>query len=409
MRIAMVSEHASPLAAAGGPDSGGQNLHVHALARHLAARGHDVEVFTRRDAPDLPDTVALHPRLRVRHMAAGPPRPVPKDELVAHLPAMVDCLARAWAPAPPDVVHAHFWMSGIVAAAATEGLGVALVQTFHALGTVKRRHQGAADTSPRERVPAERLLARMADRVVATCEDERVELLAMGTPPTRVTVVPCGVDAHDFRPAGPVREPGRRPRLVTVGRLVRRKGVDEVIEALSDVPGAELLIAGGPPPGHDHAEDPDLRRLRALAAAVGVTDRVRLLGALAHTEVPALLRSADVVVCAPWYEPFGMVALEAMACGRPVVATTVGGQQETVVHGQTGLHVRPRRPDELARALRRLTADPDTAARFGRAGRTRVLARYVWPRVAAATEAVYRQVRDARAAAVRPSPIGGVA
>jgi D-inositol-3-phosphate glycosyltransferase len=392
VRIDMVSEHASPLADPGGHDSGGQNVHVRELSRALAAAGHDVTVLTRRDNPDLPDVVALQPGVTVRHVAAGPARPIPKDDVVGHIPELARGLEQSWRTDPPDIVHAHFWMSGIAAATALRDLDIPLVQTFHALGCVKRRHQGAADTSPEGRIRAERLLTHLADRVVATCEDELFELIRMGAPRQRVSIAPCGVDTAKFSPDGPAAPRGDRPRVVSVGRLVRRKGIDEVIAALAAVPEAELVVAGGQAVSTDGAPDPDTARLQAAAARAAVSDRVRFLGALSRDEVPTLLRSADVVVCAPWYEPFGIVALEAMACGRAVVATAVGGMQDTVVHGVTGLHVPPRKPDALAAALRELLADPTLPAVFGSAGRARVLARYTWERVAAATERVYDEV-----------------
>jgi glycosyltransferase involved in cell wall biosynthesis len=390
----MVSEHASPLADPGGPDAGGQNVHLRELSLALAAAGHEVTVLTRRDDPELPDAVPLHAGVTVRHVSAGPARPIPKDEIVRHLPELAKGLHESWRTEPPDIIHAHFWMSGLAAASASRDLDIPLVQTFHALGCVKRRHQGAADTSPDDRIPAERLLTRRVDRVIATCEDELFELIRMGAPRRRVSIVPCGVDTAAFSPYGPAARRGDRPRLVSIGRLVRRKGVDEVVAALAAVPHAELLVAGGPAGAGE--PDPDTARLRALAAHCGVSERVRFLGAVPRAEVPPLLRSADAVVCAPWYEPFGIVALEAMACERAVVATAVGGMQDTVVHGVTGLHVPPRRPDALAAALRDLLAGPTLPAAFGAAGRDRVLARYTWTRVAAATERVYSDVVDER-------------
>jgi D-inositol-3-phosphate glycosyltransferase len=401
VRLAMVSEHASPLAAPGGPDAGGQNVHVRELATGLAAVGHTVTVHTRRDDPDLPDIVEMADGVRVHHHTAGPTTRLPKDRIVAHVPALAERLQAAWRADPPDLVHAHFWMSGLAGLAAARELDLPVVQTFHALGHVKRRHQGDQDTSPTGRVSAEQVVARRADRVVATCEDELFELLRIGTPRSAVTVVPCGVDTAAFTPDGPtLTRPARggvpRPRLLTVGRLVERKGVGDVITALAKVPEAELLVAGGPPPGEDPNTDPDLRRLHAAAVAAGVGDRVRFLGAVARETVPALIRSADVVVCVPWYEPFGMVPLEAMACGRAVVATAVGGMKDTVVDGVTGLFVPPRDPNALAHALRGLLADRAMTAAYGIAGRDRVVARYGWDRISAATEAVYRDVLDRR-------------
>ena len=404
MRIAMVSEHASPLAAVGGVDAGGQNVHVLELSTALAAAGHEVTVWTRRADDRTPDTVPLLPGLTVRTVTAGPAAPVPKDRLVPYLPEFARALEAGWAALDaagrrPDVVHAHFWMSGMTAVSAATALDLPVVQTFHALGSVKRRHQGADDTSPAGRVAAECAVASRVDRVIATCTDEMFELARLGAPRRRTTVVPCGVDTAAFAPEGPAFARSERTRLVVLGRLVRRKGVDEVIAALRRLPDVELLVAGGPDTLAALDRDPDAARLRAVAEACGVADRVRLLGGVARADVPALLRSADAVVCVPWYEPFGIVPLEAMACGRAVVASAVGGIQDTVVDQVTGLLVPPRRPDVLAGALRRLLAAPTQALAFGIAGRDRVLARYGWDRIADSTMAVYEEVLAERAAA----------
>jgi glycosyltransferase involved in cell wall biosynthesis len=398
MRIDIVSEHASPLASPGGPDAGGQNVHVRELGGALAAQGHDVTVWTRRDSPRLPHAVEMAPGLRVRHLDAGPSRPIPKDHLVDHIPAMAGALRDAWLTDRPDIVHAHFWMSGLAALAAARDVDVPVVQTFHALGIVKRRHQGKDDSSPEGRIAAERSLSRRADRVIATCSDEVFELARMGASRGSISVVPCGVDTAEFSPAGPALERGSRHRLVTVSRLVRRKGVDETITALATVPDTELWIAGGTDSAGEEPADGDMARLRALAVARGVDDRVRFLGPVPRAELPALLRSADAVVCVPWYEPFGMVPLEAMACGRAVVASAVGGLTDTVVDGVTGVHVPPRRPKALAAALRKLLQSPPLAEAYGIAGRDRALMRYGWDRIAATTADVYRQVAASRAA-----------
>ena len=398
MRIDMVSEHASPLAAPGGPDSGGQNVYVAGLSRALGAAGHEVTVWTRRDDPGLPASVPFAPGVTVRHLDAGPPRPLPKDRLVPHVPAMAAELERAWTAERPDVVHAHFWMSGLAAVAAAGRVAVPVVQTFHAIGVVKRRHQRADDSSPSGRVPAEQAVARRAAAVVATCADEVDELARLGVPRRRISMVPGGVDVDGFTPHGPAwdRDPGVR-RLVTLGRLVPRKGVDDVVRALRRLPGAELLVAGGPAAG-PLDDDPDIVRLRAAARSAGVAERVRFVGVVPHAEVPALIRSADVVVCTPWYEPFGMVALEAMACGRPVVASSVGGLDDTVVHDVTGRHVPPRRPDALVAALRGLLAQPAMLEAHGIAGRDRATACYRWSRVAECCVEVYDGVVAARSA-----------
>ncbi|MEW6637540.1 MAG: glycosyltransferase [Actinomycetota bacterium] len=393
MRVAMVSEHASPLAALGGVDAGGQNVHVASLAAAMGARGVEVVVYTRRENPSEPRRVRLAPRVVVEHVDAGPPEPVPKDELLPYMDAFAAELRRSWRQWRPDVVHAHFWMSGRAALAAARPFGIPVAQTFHALGVVKRRHQGEKDTSPPERLAAEKEIAASADRIIATCSDEVFELLRLGTDRRRISVVPCGVDLDLFTPEGPAKEktPGMH-RLVVVSRLVERKGVGNVVCALPGVPGTELLVAGGPEaPGLE--SDPEARRLKRLALALGVEDRVRLLGRVGREAVPPLLRSADVVVCVPWYEPFGIVPLEAMACGVPVVVSAVGGLVDSVVDGVTGVHVPPRRPERLAEALRGLLSDPERRAALGAAGVRRARGRYGWDRIAGATLEVYAALR----------------
>jgi glycosyltransferase involved in cell wall biosynthesis len=266
-----------------------------------------------------------------------------------------------------------------------------VLQTFHALGSVKRRHQGAADTSPADRIERESALCRDVSHVVATCSDEVFELRRLGLPHDRATIVPCGVDTAMFTPSGPVATRTERPRLLVLGRIVERKGHDDAVRALRHVPDAELVVVGGPP-ADAVDDDPEVQRLRAVARDAGVADRVVFTGSVARADVPAWVRSADVVLAVPWYEPFGITPLEAMACGRPVVATAVGGLADSVADGVTGDLVRPRDPDGLGRALAALLADDERRAAYGAAGVKRARTRYRWNRVVADTESVYRQV-----------------
>jgi glycosyltransferase involved in cell wall biosynthesis len=274
------------------------------------------------------------------------------------------------------------------------GTGIPLLQTFHALGSVKRRHQGRLDTSPPSRVGLEQRLVRQVDRVIATCSDEVEELRALGLREGRADVVPCGVDTRLFRP-GPRPDPAGPQRLVVVGRLVTRKGVGNVVEALARLVqrghDVELVIAGG---AADTAlsVDPEYQRIEGLAERLEVADRVRFLGGLSRDQVPAVMQSGDVVVTVPWYEPFGIVPLEAMACGRPVVGSAVGGIAFTVLDGVTGCLVPPRDPPALATALRRLLTRPAERARMGRAARRRVEERFTWPEVARRTAALYESL-----------------
>jgi glycosyltransferase involved in cell wall biosynthesis/phosphoheptose isomerase len=393
VKVAMVSEHASPLAALGGADAGGQNVHVAAVAEAMGRRGVEVEVHTRRDDPHLPHRVGMSPGVTVDHVDAGPPRPIPKDALLPYMDELADRLAERWRDERPDVVHAHFWMSGYAALRAARQLGIPVVQTFHALGVVKRRYQGDRDRSPTERIQIEREIVRGVDRVIATCTDEVFELIRMGASSRRLTVVPCGVDLSLFTPDGPSAPRRADRRLVCVGRLLERKGIGNVISALAMLPDTELVVAGGPA-RERLAEDPEARRLAALAEQAGVADRVELRGRLQRHEVPPLLRSADAVVSVPWYEPFGIVPLEAMACRVPVVASAVGGMIDTIVDGVCGVHVPPRDPERLAASLRTLLDDPERRAAYGEAGEARARRLYDWNRVAAGALDVYAGLAD---------------
>jgi glycosyltransferase involved in cell wall biosynthesis len=399
-----VSEHASPLTTPGGVDAGGQNVYVAALASELGDLGCDVTVHTRRDGADLPERVRLASGVELRHVDAGPPAALAKDELFTHMPAFALRLRQQWLADPPDLVHAHFWMSGW--AAVTAAVGVPIVQTFHALGVVKQRHQAAADTSPSERQRVEAQLVHDADHVIATCSDEVRELRAIGCAPERISVVPCGIDPELFRPHGPIapmdRANGTTHRLLVLGRLVPRKGVDDVIRALGRLPYAELVVAGGPPAGQLD-RDAEVARLRDLARRGGVGDRVRFLGAVPRAEVPALIRAADLLVSAPWYEPFGITPIEAMACGRPVVGTAVGGLLDTVVPGHTGLLVPPRQPEALADALARLLENPSLRTRMGDEGAARVRQHFTWHQVACSTLDTYHGIRAAWATRAVPA------
>ncbi len=385
MRIAMISEHASPLSALGGVDAGGQNAHVAELSTALAAQGHDVRVYTRRDDPDIPAVVPMN-GFEVVHVPAGPAVTLPKDDLLPYMGVFGDWMARDWrATGMPDVAHAHFWMSGLAAVTAARACDVPVVQTFHALGSVKRRHQGAADTSPPHRIAYERQLGRAVDRIVVQCQDEIRELVLLGVPRSRMVMIPSGVNTELFRPEGPAEPRGPQHRVVTVGRLVERKGFEDVIRAMTLVPDAELVVVGGTP----DRQDPYADRLRELAVSCRVADRVRLVGAVPAGEMPRWYRSADVLAAAPWYEPFGLTPLEAMACGVPVVATAVGGLTDTVVDGVTGDLVAARDFRALGGALRRLLHDEMRRFAYAAASVDRAGHSYSWRRVATQLAAVY--------------------
>ena len=390
MRLAMISEHASPLAALGGEDSGGQNVYVAELARHLGAMGYGVDVFTRRDTPLLPAVVPFDVGVRVVNLAAGPAKHVPKDELFPFMGRFRDAFYRfaRREPAAYDLVHANFWMSGWVACEAKRDLGLPFVQTFHALGEIKRRAQGAQDTSPYERRSTEFRILEEADRVLTTCPAEIEELTGIyGAQLSRLALVPCGVDIRTFRPMN--RREARNelglpegPTVIYVGRLVPRKGVDTLVEAFALLPrrlNARLVIVGGEPGGEGSAE---VARLSALARGLMVKKRVSFIGSRPQQDLYRYYGAADAAVTVPHYEPFGMTPLEAMACGVPVVGSRVGGIKTSVVDGETGYLIPPQDPKALAGRLLRLLSDGALRDRMGCAGRRRVEEHYTWKHIA---------------------------
>lgn len=394
MRIAMVSEHANPLATLASADAGGQHVHVAELSAALVRRGHEVSVYTRRDDPDVAEHVEAPQGYTVVHVPAGPPEQLPNDELLAHMGPFAQYLDARWAVDRPHVTHAHFWMSGIATQLAARHLDLPAIQTFHALGVMECRLQGALDAGRKDRLRFEAIVARGATRVAATCTDEVVELMRMGKRRDQISVVPCGVDRDLFQPNGTAVEKTAKHRILSAGKFLPHNGFDDIIRAMPSIPSTELVLVGGSD-RDDLDADPEARRLRDLAAELGVGRRVHFYGSVARDDMPALLRSADVVACTPWYGPFGIVPLEAMACGVPVVASAVGGMADTVVHEVTGRLVAPRNPAEIAAAINPLLRDSFLRQSLGLAGRDRVCARYSWDRVAADTQRIYDEVAHA--------------
>jgi glycosyltransferase involved in cell wall biosynthesis len=333
---------------------------------------------------------------------------VPKDELWPLMPAFRDemvAFARRTGTAY-DLIHGNFWMSGWVACELKRHWQIPAVQLFHALGTTKRRHQGAADTSPPGRIDVEHGIVAAADRIIASCPHERAELMTdYAACPSRIEMIPLGVDSTIFAPIDHAEArsrtgldlPADAPVIVYVGRVLPRKDIRNVVRALAvlrdrDLPWARdcrLLIVGGETRQPDPEFTPELGELRALAGALGLGDRVILAGKRSKEELRDYYGAGDAAVTTPWYEPFGLTPLEAMACGRPVIGANVGGIAFTVEHGRTGLLVPPKDPGSLADAFADLLSAHDRRAQMGAHARDRVLTHFTWPAVADATAALY--------------------
>jgi len=390
MRIALVAHNGSPLTPATGQEPMSQAASVAAHARGLAKLGHRVTLYARRDSRALPGSAILAPRVTVEHVTAGPPAPLSGAELAATVAEFSDQLAQRWHKATPDVVHAYFWTSGLAALSAARGHDIPLVQTFGTLGVAERRHGNPVEGND-VRIRLEACLARSAHAVLASTGTEAADLVSMGVSRAALTVVPNGVDTTEFGPEGPVAKRGSHARLLAVvPRLNGQQGFGVLLRMLTRVPGAELVIAGGPARSQLR-NDPAYQKLTTLAERLGVAARVSFTGKIAPGGLPALLRSADLLVSAASYEPTGAVALAAMACGTPVAAPAVGACADAVLDGTTGMLVPPGRPDLLARRVRDLLASPLRLEAFGIAAADRATARYSWDRISRETVAAYER------------------
>lgn len=406
-RIALISEHASPLSALGGVDSGGQNVYVAQVAQQLARRGYQIDVFTRRDHHDLASVVDCGPNLRVVHVDAGPPQYVAKEQMLVYMPAFANWMkAFMRLQGGYDLVHANFFMSGFVAQRLQRELGMPFVVTFHALGKVRTLHQGSDDRFPRERPMIERRVMEDAAAIIAECpQDKEDQCRLYGADPDKMHVIPCGFDRQELWPipkAEARQHLGLDPHenlVVHIGRMVPRKGVDTVIAGFAEYLRAhhgqgKLLIVGGESDEPDPAITPEIGRLQAISQREGVAEHVQFTGRRGRAVLRYYYSAADVFVTTPWYEPFGITPVEAMACGTPVVGSDVGGIKYTVQHARTGFLVPPRDPVALGARLEMLFRRPTLRQRMSAAAIARANRFFTWQRVAAQIADVYEQILD---------------
>jgi D-inositol-3-phosphate glycosyltransferase len=405
-QIALISEHASPLSLLGGIDCGGQNLYVGQVAKALAHLGYDVDVFTRRDSEVLPETAEWMDGVRIVHVPAGPPQFVRKEDLFPYMQAFTDymvrfckCQRKAY-----DMIHANFWMSGLVAADLKRLLGTPFVITFHALGRVRRQHQRQADEFPDDRFSVEDRIVQEADHIIAEAPQDEEDLIRLyNAEPSKITIVPCGFDPTEL---WPISKPlarislGLRPEervILHIGRLVPRKGIDNVIRGFSGLihrhqSPARLLIVGGDSDDPDPRFTPEIGRLQQIAMAEHVAEHVTFVGRRGRDQLKYYYSAADIFVTTPWYEPFGITPLEAMACGTPVIGSNVGGIKFTVRDSETGYLVPPNDADALADKLAHLYAHPKLLGVFGRQAVQRVNDLFTWKKVAQGLSSLYEQV-----------------
>jgi len=394
-RVAMLSVHGCPLAHPGTPGAGGMQMYIKALGRELGRRGLAVDVFTRRTAPGLPEIVPFGPNARVIHLSAGEPAPVPKDEVFDLLPEFVCNLQRFRRAEGVDyqIVHSHYWLSGWVGHLLARRWGVPHVTMFHTLGQLKNRALGER-TESATRIEVEERIAGAADVIVASSEHERTALVELYRAPwERIAVVPGGVDLCLFQPRD--RHASRAVLgidgevVLFVGRMDPVKGLDILLRAvglLADRRNLRLVIVGG------DGQEEERRRAETLAASLGIA--ARFVPAVRQEDLPLYYSAADVLVVPSYYESFGLVAVEALACGTPVIAARVGGLPTIIRDGENGLLVPWRHPAAFAERIARLLDEHEL--RIAMAARARAsVAGFSWERVADQVIAIYQRLSAA--------------
>jgi len=370
------------------------NVYIRELSRQMGRRAHSMDIFTRRSDPSTPEVTVLDERTRVIQVDAGPAQ-ASKGSVRRYTAAFADRVMHFQQASARDydLVHSHYWLSGEVGSVLKGEWNVPHVVMFHTLGEAKNRHH-ASEREPAYRISGERAIAQEADRIICAGEGEKAMLVqAYGVAPQRIAVVPCGVDTLRFRPMKKARVrcrlglPENKRLVLFVGRIEPLKGIDVLLRAASQVDTPfRLLVVGG------DAKDVDRKgELAQLAQELGISRRVTFLDAVAHNELPLYYNAADVCVVPSYYESFGLVALEAMACGVPVVASRVGGLKETVEDGRTGYLVPWRCPEPFAERLELLLSNDSLRRSHGREARASA-ERFRWSAVASRVEDVYHEL-----------------
>ncbi len=405
LRIAVLSTHTCPLAPLGGWETGGMNVYIRELSRALGQRGVSVDVFTRRQKPNVPDVVEFAPGARVIHLDAGPHRHVDKYDVLDYLPDFA-CGVQHWRAlmgVSYDLIHSHYWLSGRLGALFADRWGVPMVSMFHTLARVKNRvAESAAEREQEVRFEIERRTMAASERVIAATEIDRREIIRHYGSLAPIRVIPGGVDLELFRPRPMTyarAELGLAPLqrvLLFVGRIQRLKGLEVLLRAFALLKEADtrVLVVGGQPTTAQ--ESREIARLQRLTARLGIADQVTFGGAVPHERLPLYYAAADVTVMPSSYESFGLVAVESLACGTPVVATRVGGLTSIVRDGETGFLVPWRDPALFAERIRTLLGEPALRRKMMASARESV-ERYSWQRIADEHLALFDEVLAARA------------
>lgn len=400
-KIAFISDHASPLATLGGKDSGGQNVYVAEVATQLALLGYQVDIYTRKESEEQEQIIYWKPLIRVIHVEAGPAHILPKEELYGYMDefssAMITFIQGN--ELSYHLVHAHFWLSGMVAMALKKQLKIPFVITFHALGAVRRLHQGCSDKFPKVREQIEKDIIWQAERIIAECPNDLKDLIQhYQAPQDKIEIIPCGYNPNDFHPLDRTEAKeklGLDPAftyILQLGRMVKRKGIDNVIEAFSHaqhlLPELRLLVVGGNLEAAD--DQAEFMRLQQLCSALNVSDKVIFTGQKTRDTLKYYYAASELFITTPWYEPFGITPLESMACGTPVIGADVGGISFTVRNGETGILVPPQQPQQLSAAIVDLINDERKRTRFA-VNALKHVRSFTWNKISESIAQLYEQ------------------
>lgn len=397
LRVGIVSLHTSPLTQAGAGDSGGMNVYIREFVSSLTQAGVTCDVFVRKWSEELEPIVQVEPGFRVIHVPAGPVE-MTKEELPSIVPTFTEWMKEWLSKHPVDILHANYWLSGVVGHQLKHELELPLVTTFHTLARVKAE---MGDSEPQERIDAEAHVVSCSDVLIANAEAEKDHLMDLyGALEDRVEIVAPGVDRALFSP-GSAR--GARTAIgfageklvLFVGRIQPLKGLDIAVEMLAQLEDqtAMLMIVGGASGLEGAAE---VERIESMIADLGISDRVEFVDPQPHYALSTFYRAADVVVMPSRSESFGLVALEAAACGIPVVAASVGGLRTLVQDGLTGYLIEERNPADYAAAVDRILRDPNLATRLAAAAAV-TASRYPWSGLAARLRRIYIEQIEAKA------------
>lgn len=406
--VSFISLHGDPLAELGGPHHGGQNVYVKELSRYLGAFGLTVDVFSRWENEQQPDMEKYSRGARVIRIPVGPPQEIQKEELIKLLRDIA-----GWIPSYQiqqglqySLVHSHYYLSGAVGLHLKNTWGIPLVHTFHSLGVIKEETLGIKDHSPDARMEIEKRLCQTADRIIATNPQEKDDLVELyHTDPDKITIIPCGVNLDLFQPLS--QEESKKEiafaaddYLITyVGRLEERKGIDTLLEAiyLIDNPSIQAVIVGGPPADKpflswaELSEEP-YKKYMAMIDEYGIEKQVTFTGGKSQDQLSKYYSAADITVVPSYYEPFGMTAIEAMACGSSVIASRVGGLKSTVKENQVGALFEPRNAAQLAEKIKIVFDQPSMNVELRKNTRPYVEENFSWKSVAKSVAVVYQDL-----------------